>query len=508
MEEIVSEEQQKPKRKLPSVFYNITTLVGVGLALISFGLIVFLFVLEHYSQQSHPYMGLITFIGLPFFLLIGLFVATFGLLRAHRRAKRGLPESRLPKIDLNIPRHRFALTMIGFTGIAFMVASGFGSYQAFEYTESVDFCGLVCHNVMKPEFVAYQNSPHARVACAQCHIGSGAEWYVRSKLSGAYQVYSYIFNKYSRPIPTPIHNLRPAKETCEQCHSPGHFYSQKLKDRTYFLSDENNSKYQITMLMKIGGRQYGTSEGIHAHMYLDKQIKYIATDRQRMVIPYVEATGKDGSITVYRSTDEPITDAQLKTSEKRVVDCIDCHNRPSHIFRNPAKSVDLSLAQGQIDAKIPEIKSVAVEELDKPYKTENEALSSLRKSILDYYAKNHPKEAVSKAKEIEAAIKAVQAIYSLNYFPEMKVSWRAFPSQTDHIYSLGCFRCHDDKHVSASGKVISKDCNSCHTILSQQGPDGKKQFSMSGLEFKHPVDIGDAWKTTPCKDCHAPTPEQ
>jgi hypothetical protein len=71
---------------------------------------------------------------------------------------------------------------------------------------------------MEPEYTAYQFSPHAKVGCVQCHIGSGADWFVRSKISGSYQLYAVAFKKYPTPIPTPIGNLRPAQETCEQCH--------------------------------------------------------------------------------------------------------------------------------------------------------------------------------------------------------------------------------------------------------------------------------------------------
>ena len=503
-EPTVDEEQKKTKRRLPSVFYNMTSIVGAGLASLAFGLIVFLFILEHYSPQPHPYMGLITFLIMPVFIVLGLVLAVVGVWRNHRRVKRGEAAGRLPKIDFAIPRHRFAVTMIAIAGFGFMGASTFGTYEAFEYTESVEFCGLVCHTAMEPEYTAYKESPHARVKCAQCHIGSGADWFVKAKISGSYQVYSYLFDKFHRPIPTPIRNLRPAKETCEQCHWPSHFYSQKLVDRTFFLSDETNSRSELTMVMKIGGREQGVSQGIHAHMYLDTQVNYIATDSERMIIPYVETRSKDGTITTYRSTEVPFTDEQVKKASKRTVDCIDCHNRPSHVFRNPAQSVNLAMSRGWIDPSLPEIKRVAVEELEKPYKSQEAAGAALKVSIAGFYKESYPEISISKAKLIEAAIKQLQIIYNQNYFPTMKVSWKAYPDHKDHLYSTGCFRCHDGKHVSPKGKVISKDCNSCHSIVSQKGPDGKREVSMQGLEFKHPVDVGDAWKTTLCKDCHAP----
>lgn len=496
-----------PKRRMPKSIYNTTSMLGFGLAAITFGLIVFIFILDFFSGQSSPYMGLLTFVAMPPILIFGLIVGFVGMWRTARRMRRGEPEGELPRLDFNNKRQRRAFSVVMFGGFIFMAISAFGSYQAYEYTESVEFCGEVCHDVMKPEYVAYQNSPHARVTCVQCHIGSGATWYVKSKISGAYQVYSTIFNKYSKPIPTPVENLRPAKETCETCHWPSKFHAQKLVDRTYYASDEENTPHEMSMLMKIGGTAHGSSEGIHAHMYLDHEIYYIATDRQRQNIPYVEMRKKDGSVIIYRSTEEKITDEQIKKGEKRIVDCIDCHNRPSHQYPPPQKTVNAAMASGAIDLSLPEIKSLAVELLEKPYKTEKEAVESISKEALAFYDEYYAEAAKTKAKELKNAIAQIQRIYKTTYFPEMRTNWRAFPSNTDHMYSKGCFRCHDDKHVSEDGKrKISSDCNSCHTILSQ-GSGENVQVNRSGLTFQHPIDIGDEWKTTPCRDCHVQDPE-
>jgi len=483
-------------------------MIGLAISLSAFAVIILLYLLDVFSKNDNPYTGLITFIFLPIILLFGILLFLLGAYRAARRERRGIPQGDLPVLDFNKARHRFAFSFILFGGVFLAAISAFGSYQAYEYTESVEFCGTACHSVMKPEYVAYKASPHARVTCVQCHIGPGTTWYVKSKLSGAYQVYSTLFNKYEKPIKTPIENLRPARETCEQCHWPSHFFSQKLMDRTYFMSDEENTAFKTSMLMKIGGREEGTSEGIHAHMYLDNEISYIATDRQRQDIPYVEMRSKDGKVTVYHSTEKKLSEVEIKNGKKRLVDCIDCHNRPSHQYNPPMTSVNRAMARGMIDPSLPEIKSLAVEVLEKPYKTEPEALAAIRKDIIDYYKENYPKELVAKEKLLNAAIEHIKSIYSTNYFPEMKTDWKAFPNNLDHVHSKGCFRCHDDKHVSPEGKVISKNCQSCHTIVTQRTADGKGKFSMDGVPFEHPVDVGDAWKTDPCMDCHGKQDEE
>lgn len=258
------------------------------------------------------------------------------------------------------------------------------------------------------------------------------------------------------------------------------------------------------MLVKVGATEPGKAEGIHAHMYLNNSITYISTDPKRQVIPYVEARAADGTVTIYRDKEKPATSSELAKGEKRLVDCIDCHNRPSHIFQHPENSVNQSMAQGLIDPKLPEIKTTAVEALEKPYATVEEADAGIEKHVRDFYKQSHPADAAAKAGAIDAAVKEIRAIYHQNYFPKMKSSWKAFPNNLDHMHSMGCFRCHDDKHVSDTGKVISKNCQSCHMIVSQGAPGAKQPVTLNGLEFKHPVDIGDEWKNTPCKDCHGP----
>lgn len=493
------------KYRLPRSFYNKTTFVGAFLAFISLLVILFLFALEVTAPQPHPYMGLVAFIILPAFLFLGLLIALYGIIRTWRlgrRTDKPIPEFHF---DLGIPAQRNAAIMVVMTGVFVLLVAAFTSYQAYEYTDSVEFCGMTCHAVMKPEYTAYKASPHARVSCVQCHIGPGATWFVRSKLSGAYQVYSTIFHKYHKPIETPIANLRPARETCEQCHWPQHFYAAKLKSLSYYKSDEKNTPSSVTLLMKIGGGDpnHGSAEGIHFHMYLDARISYVAADRKRLQIPYIEVRYPDGRFRSYRSTETDMPEDKLRKAERHEVDCIECHNRPTHRFRHPAESVNLALSLGKIKPSLPNIKAISVEALEKPYRTETEALAGIRKTVQEAFPRQPGANSSARQRDVEQAIQTLQAIYRTNYFPEMKVSWKAFPDHIGHMYSAGCFRCHDGKHVSPDGRVLSKDCNICHTIIAQRGPDGRMETSLRGLPFRHPGDVGDAWKEMNCSDCHA-----
>jgi nitrate/TMAO reductase-like tetraheme cytochrome c subunit len=493
------------KRIFPPVFYNLRTLIGAAIASVSFGLVLFLTVLDLFAGEQKPYVGILTFVILPIFILFGLGLVFYGTWREHKLEKKGTPhELKLPRFDLNDPRQRNAFFWIALGGLMLLIFSAFGSFKAYEYTDSDQFCGTMCHTVMNPEYTAYQYSPHARVGCAKCHIGPGAGWFVRSKLSGAYQVYATIFNKYPKPIPTPIENLRPAQETCEQCHWPKQFYSEKLLKNTYFLSDEKNTRWTLDLLVKIGGgnTEAGPTSGIHWHMNIANELKYIATDSQRQSIPWIQSKNQEGKVTVYRSTETSLTDEQIRTMKTRRMDCIDCHNRPTHIYHPPANSINHVMALGWIDPSLPNVKSISLKALETSYSTKQIGLDSIKLIIEEYYQTNYPELAKMKQDTLARVVSEVQKIFTRNYFPEMHVSWKKFPDNIGHMYSPGCFRCHDGKHVSDDGKILPRDCDVCHTILAQQFDKEGLRMSLSGVEYKHPVDIGTSWKEMNCSDCH------
>jgi nitrate/TMAO reductase-like tetraheme cytochrome c subunit len=495
------------KRFFPPAFYNLRTLIGAAISAISFGLVLFLTVLDLFAGEQKPYVGILTFIILPMFILFGLVIVFYGIWREHKREKRGLPhEFNLPRFDLNDPRQRNAFFWISLGGVLLLVFSAFGSFKAYEYTDSDQFCGTMCHSVMSPEYTAYQYSPHARVGCAKCHIGPGAGWFVRSKLSGSYQVYATLFNKVPRPIPTPIENLRPAQETCEQCHWPKQFFSEKLLKNTYFLSDEKNSRWMLDILIKIGGGnvEAGPTSGIHWHMNIANELTYVASDSQRQSIPWIRSKNPEGKVVIYRSTENPLTDKQVSTMKTRRMDCIDCHNRPTHIYHPPARSLNHVMSLGWIDPTLPNVKSISLKALETSYSTKEIGLDSIKQAIVDYYQTNFPQIARTKQDTIARVVLEVQKIFSRNYFPEMRVNWKKFPDNIGHMYYPGCFRCHDGKHVADNGKVLPRDCDVCHTILAQQFEKEGLRMSLSGVEYKHPVDIGNAWKEMNCSDCHNP----
>lgn len=492
------------KKLFPDIFYNTTTLVGTSIALLSFGLIIFLTIIEAFTPEPKVYAGIITFIILPAILILGLILIAIGIWNARKRKHRGtFLEKSLPRIDLNDPKQRRSFLIFSIGTILLLFFTAFGSFKAYEYTDSVQFCGTVCHNVMEPEYTAYQNSPHSRVACVQCHIGSGADWFVKSKISGSYQVYSVIFKKYSRPIPTPIWNLRPAQGTCEQCHWPRNFFAEKKVDFNYYLSDENNTESKITMLLKVGGGNsiLAQHRGIHWHMNIDNEVTYLAADSSRQIINWVESRNREtGKVTIYKKGNDRFNMQEMKDKGLlRTMDCIDCHNRPSHIYNQPDRMVNVFMSINKIDTTLPYIKSTSVEALEKSYTDKQTALDSIDIFVKNFYSANYPKADTG---AVNKSIRAIQYIYKNNYFPEMNVSWKKYPNNVGHMYYNGCFRCHDGEHKDDQGNVLSNDCNLCHSIISQTIND-TTQVSLAGLKFRHPVDLGSDIQDMVCTDCHA-----
>lgn len=499
----VSEEEAQPVPKAPSLFRNYISLAGAAIVVASFSSILLLFLIEVTGSTDNPYLGIFTYIIFPAILVFGLLIILIGMLMERRRRRRLSPSeiTAYPMLDLNDPRRRRAFfVFLGLTFL-FIFMSAFGSYRAYEYSESVAFCGLACHSVMKPEFVAFQASPHARLRCVDCHVGSGAEWYARSKVTGAYQLYALAFNKYERPIPTPVHNMRPARDTCAQCHWPEKFYGDELKVFNHYAYDEQNTLRQTRMLIKVGGGSpsVGPVAGIHWHMNLANEITYISTDNHRQVIPWIRMKDRQGNVTDYMTKDAQLTPEQIEKSPKRLMDCVDCHNRPAHIYQPPDVAVDEALAAGKLDASLPYLKRQAIEVLNKPYNTTGEALNSIASGLDGFYRANYVDVYSQKGDAVKGAISETQRIYQTYFFPEMKTDWQTHPNNIGHLYSQGCFRCHDGEHVSNTGKVISNDCNICHTMLERDAL--VSSVAAPDRPFRHPVALGDLAELK-CSVCH------
>jgi nitrate/TMAO reductase-like tetraheme cytochrome c subunit len=488
--------------KSPTLFRNYISFGGALIVTAAVVSILLLFLIELTQRADNPYLGIVTYIILPAFLLFGLLVIVIGMLLERRRRRRS-PTSEIPpypKIDFNEPRQRHLALAIVSVSFIFVCASAFGSYRAYEYTESVEFCGEACHSVMKPEFVAFHATSHASIKCVDCHVGHGAGSYARSKLSGARQLLALATGSYSRPIETPVHNMRPADQTCEKCHWPAKFHGAELKTFNHYAYDERNSLRQTRMLINVGGGdpRGGPVAGIHWHMNLGNQITFIATDKQRQVIPWIRVQDRNGNVTEYYDRLRPLSPEQIVSGEKRRMDCIDCHNRPAHAYLPPDVAVDQSFSAGGLDPSLPYLKRQAIYALDQPYTTEQQALDAIASHLDGFYRTNYNTLYAQRGDTIKSAISETQRIFKTYFFPEMKTDWSTHPNNIGHLYSTGCFRCHDGEHVSNTGKVIRNDCNICHTVLSDSA---RPATVPATVNFQHPVDLG-GLADRKCESCH------
>jgi hypothetical protein len=335
---------------------------------------------------------------------------------------------------------------------------------------------------MAPEYSTYQNSPHSRVECVECHIGPGAGWFVRSKLSGLRQVVAVTFHTYSRPIPSPVKYLRPARETCEQCHWPQRFTGDKLLVNTSYKDDEKNTPQTDVLLLKVGGRTWQGSVGIHGHHLADNaRIRYISTDVERQTIPVVYYTDDSGKTTEFVSSDVKPTQQQLDKGEHRVMDCVDCHNRPTHVFELPENAVDKQMSLGRISPELPYIRKKSVEVLKVNYPARDVAKRNIVEELNNFYRTNYPDIYQTRRPLVQLAGEEVANIYLRNIFPDMRVTWGVHPNNLGHNDSPGCFRCHDGSHTSADGQTITNDCSACHDVLAA-GEEHPKVLTDLGMK--------------------------
>ncbi|MDH5605846.1 MAG: NapC/NirT family cytochrome c [Anaerolineae bacterium] len=424
-------------------------------------------------------------------------------------------------LDFSNKKHRRNFILFNFGVLVFGVAFLYGNVRLYEYTESSEFCGTACHP-MAPQFVRYEHSAHANVECVQCHIGPGAESFIKSKINGLRQVYELVIDTYSRPIKSPVHDLRPARDTCENCHSPTTFKDNIIKNVVHYDNDKDNTPVQSTLILKMGGweKAAGISLGIHWHV--TNKIYYITADEQRQVMLWIGVEQEDGSLKEFYARDT-ITMAQTAFVEQaraegkiRLMDCIDCHNRAAHFIPSPQESVDKAISAGVISKNIPFIRSKAIDVLTPIYTNQTEAFEVIE-GLKDYYSIASTSSLTYSSEELQTAVDKIKEIYTETNFPEMNLNWESNPNNQGHTPTLGCFRCHDGKHVNVDDtghevEVVSVKCNQCHTVpivgrgekLLVEAPVIVGQVPDSHADFRWTIehrDISDQ-ELTDCYQCH------
>ncbi len=457
--------------------------IGIAVTTASAVTLITFFTTGFFGVELGPYVGIIAFLVLPAVFVLGLILIPLGMLRRRRReVQAGRLPVDYPPIDLRSPATRETLLFVVVASGVNLVLLLAATYRGVHVMESVEFCGTTCHTVMQPEHTAYQATGHARVPCVSCHIGPGAPWFVRSKLSGTYQVLAVAFDLYPRPIPTPIENLRPSRDTCEQCHWPEKFVGDRLVVRPHFSDDETAAETKTVLLMHTGGIDplSGRPLGNHGvHVQPGVEIHYLASDERRQEVAYVRYRGADGQVAEYFA-DGKAPAVRVPEESLRLMDCIDCHNRPAHTFEQPEAALDAALSAGRLDRSLPYVRKTGLELIRAEYGSHEEAASAIRNGLRRFYETRYPTVLAERRASVDAAAEQLVAIYGRNVFPAMRVTWGTYPNNIGHEASPGCFRCHDGSHKTATGRTINGDCEACHAMLAFEDADPEILKKLAG----------------------------
>ncbi len=389
------------------------TSVGVVLTTASAGV----FLLLVFQQFDNPYIGIIVFLIIPAIFVLGLFLMPLGLAVAARRHGGYRKLIALPREGLQLARLGWAIAFATLANAGILTAA---AYHGVAVMDSKQFCGETCHSAMQPQYVRYQNSRHAAIPCVDCHIGGGAEAFIHYKISGVRQLIRLTTKTYHRPIPPAMDRLRPANDTCEQCHSHSK-QEDTLKVIRHYDDDEQSTEKTTVLFLKIGSR-------IHK-AHVGRNIEYSAATTDPQTIPTVTVDAK--TYAAEGASPGPI---------RRTMDCMDCHNRSGHDFQTPEDAVDRAIAEGKLDRS--------------RLFTRRDAVAALKGKL-----------------PISLQPAAVQEIYAANVYPGMNITWNTYPNNIGHTAFPGCFRCHDDQHKTKTGESITQDCSACHEPIAVKEPN-------------------------------------
>ncbi len=456
------------------IMTNWTGTAGVVLTTSAFLLFVFFELLQMAGILTNSYVGLISYMALPALFLVGLILIPIGwwqFKRATGRSTTELLTQRFPDDMTQAKRLGSSLVgMIGLLTVVNILFIGIGGARMLHFMDSPKFCGTACHSVMEPEWVAYQNSPHAHVRCVDCHVGEGADALLDAKLNGLWQVVSATFDLYERPIPTPVHQLRPARETCEKCHWPDKFYGERIKTFPKFGFDQESTPRHTTLALKIGSGTEDSQGSIHWHIAEANEVRYQAADEKRLSMDWVEIKRGDQFHRYTNRKNAGHATEETDAAEARSMDCVDCHNRATHIYQNPETALNEALASGRISRDLPFAKKVGLGALLGGYGSDKAVgLEMIDNAVRGYYLRQEHDAPVNLA-DVDLMVAELQAIYSRNIFPGMKVEWNTYPSHLGHQNDSGCFRCHNPDMIDEAGAAIPYDCTMCHSILAMDSP--------------------------------------
>lgn len=424
---------------------------------------------------ENPYFSLLLYLAISPLLIIAIIMIVIGLFltRSRQKEREALYSYEFLREHLTSPERysQIRLTVYISTILVslFLFFLGVVAHASHKYSASVEFCASFCHTVMAPASTTHHNSPHSRVSCVTCHTGRNTDGPAGVQLSGLRQLYRCLTDTYPKPLRTPVNRLRPSRRICEGCHWPEKFHGNRLHFTDTFLPDKANSHVQTALYVKIGsgGHFGGSAQGIHWHISNQQRVFYVAADEERREISRVTLFKADGSSTTYyrEGARQPAAGGT-----ERLMDCLDCHNRPTHFLLSPDRALDRKLLNGQIPAELPFIKREALAAITLEYRSAREAQQGIAARLRQWYTVSQPELTASRPALLTQAIRGAQQAYAENNFPDMKVNWSTYSNFIGH---QGCFRCHDSSLRSSDGKTISRDCTLCHIIPAENMPPEK-----------------------------------
>ncbi|MFW5906173.1 MAG: NapC/NirT family cytochrome c [Desulfobia sp.] len=426
---------------------------------------------------ENPYFGFLVYLVMAPLLVIGAVLLFIGIFLSKGREDIGIFTVEYIQEQLSKPGRYARIRKLIYLTIALtlvtVVIVGAVIYGGINYTTTNSFCAKFCHNIMRPQFVTSQHSPHSQVPCSDCHMGKNASWSQRATCSGASQLLAVVTNSYSRPLTSPLKALRPGRKTCEECHLPEKFHGDHLIVKDNFLPDEKNTHLQTALLLKVGSGDFQgkSAHDIHWHVSEENEVYYYHTDEKRKNIKKVRLVTKGSTDKIY----EIDSSRPEKTKDKgkwRKMDCIDCHNRPTHIFLSPDEALDKKIATGVIPRFLPFIKKQALEAITMEYASAEAAKKGIATHLRNWYKKKYPELIKNNSTLLEKAITGAQQAYLENVFPNMNVQWGTYENSIGHDdEDSACFRCHGRLRDQESGELITEDCDACHLILAEDEKD-------------------------------------
>jgi len=470
--------------------------------------------------EEKPLLGVILFALLPVLAVAGAVIFYLAIRSGGFPGEENKRRALL--IDFSHPRQRALVLFFLVAGALELGLLAFGGLETLEFTDSPSFCGNLCHSVMEPEYAAYKASPHARVACAECHIGLGTNYLVRSKITGVREVIATLLDTYPRPITTPVKDLRPARGTCEQCHWPEKFTQDRVRIYKQFALDEQNTPLEKVLVFNMGGG--AVAQGVHWH--IASKLWYLPLDEARQEIGWVAVEDGKGDVREFVDAAEAASiSPEIISQEKRFMDCVDCHNRATHIFSSPGELLDAAMVRGDISPDLPYIKREGLKVLDisSPSQEESRAKAD---ALEGFYRDSYPQVFQNRQEDIEKSLETLKGLVGQAIFPRMKVTWQ---THTDNLSHTGCFRCHG-KLVSSQpqgqAKPVDASCTLCHSELASPAAGALPGGQAAALPIPHTLTgrapcllchqtgIGEAtiipadhqgWTNATCQTCHLPT---